>query len=170
MIQFSDLQPQNNDEGITESRFYMWRAVVAMVHADGVVADEEREFVEHYLENVPFSNEQIDILRADLEEAQDIGEMLSKVTDREDQGQFFQFSRLLIWCDGDLDEQEQKILDEYLGQHMKDFDKGDMKDLFRESRRDVEKWREAMEEEISDNRSDDGSGGIQAAFKTMFGE
>lgn len=145
----------------------MWRAVFAMVHADGVVAKEEKEFVEHYLDAVPFSEEQAAVLREDLNTPQDVGEMLSKVTHNEDKGQFFQFSRLLIWCDGDLDAQEQKILDEYLGEHVKSYNNDDMRELFRESRNDVEKWRNAMEEEIEGESE---SGGIKAAFKNMFGD
>lgn len=163
----TQLQSSSGNEGIEESRFYMWRAVFAMVHADGVVAKEEKEFVEHYLDAVAFSDEQAAILREDLKTPQDVGEMLAKVTNAEDRGQFFQFSRLLIWCDGDLDAQEQKILDGYLGDHMKSYDSDDMRELFRESRNDVEKWRTAMEEEIE---GDSDGGGIHAAFKTMFGD
>lgn len=96
-------------EGINESRFYMWRAVFAMAHADNIVTADEKDFMEGYLKNVPFSDEQKETLQNDMIEAQDVHEMFSMVTDLEDQSAFFQFSRELVWCDGDLDRQEEEI-------------------------------------------------------------
>ncbi len=96
-------------EGVSQSRFYMWRAVIAMVHADHVVTIEEKELAESYLDNVPFSEEQLGVLRQDLLHAQGIEGMFSKITDPMDQGEFFGFARLMVWCDGDFDRQEEEI-------------------------------------------------------------
>ena len=43
---------------VSESRFYMWRTLFAVAHADNVVADEEVEFMAHILEDVEFSDHQ----------------------------------------------------------------------------------------------------------------
>lgn len=96
-------------EEISKSRFHMWRAVFAMAHADHVVTDEEKAFMENYLDNVPFSEEQKEVLREDMVTAQDVSEMFFMITEPEDQGQFFQFARELVWCDGDFDAQEEAI-------------------------------------------------------------
>ena len=154
-------------EGVSKSRFYMWRAVFAMVHADGVVLDDEIEFAEHYLDVVPFSNEQKDRLRADLKDAQDLGDMLSRVSDPEDYGQFFQFARMLVWCDGDLDHQEDKILNHYLGRYMNTLDMDKMTEKFHESRKQAMIWRDAMEAEMEENAEN--RVGIGAIFKRFFG-
>lgn len=96
-------------DGISESRFYMWRAVFAMAHADHVITGDERAFMENYLRHVPFSPEQAATLREDMGEAQDVNEMLDMVSEPEDQSAFFQFARELVWCDGDLAKQEEAI-------------------------------------------------------------
>ncbi len=100
-------------EGISESRFYMWRAVFSMAHADHVVTDEERSFMEGYLAQVPFSDAQRSTLEQDMAEAQDVYEMFDMITEPEDRGQFFEFARMMCWSDGDYDAQEEEIK-EYL--------------------------------------------------------
>ena len=62
-------------EGISESRFKMWRAVFAMAHADGLVTDHEKSFMENYLEKVPFSPEQREILREDMRDPELLGDL-----------------------------------------------------------------------------------------------
>ena len=101
------------DKGpVTESQFYMWRAIFAMAHADHVVTNEEKQFMNRVLNEVNFSELQEETLRGDIEEAQDIGEMFVMIESQHDRSRFFYFARMLTWCDGDFDEQEQKILTE----------------------------------------------------------
>lgn len=95
---------------MTESRFFMWRAVFAMAHADRVVTAEEKSFLYKVMADYSFTGEQRHILETDLEHAQDIGKMFDRITDQNDRSKFFQYARALVWCDGDFGEQEQKIM------------------------------------------------------------
>ncbi len=95
---------------MTESRFYMWRAVFAMAHVDHVVTAQEKSFLYKILADHPFTEEQRHILEVDMEHAQDTGKMFERITDQKDRSKFFQYARALVWCDGDFAEQEQKIM------------------------------------------------------------
>ncbi|MAE50583.1 MAG: hypothetical protein CMH27_02105 [Micavibrio sp.] len=95
---------------VTESQFYMWRALFAMSHADNIVTDEEIRFMTEALEDLPFSPEQKNILKEDIFNPQDIVEMYGKISDPTDQAAFFNFARELVWIDGDYGEEEQEIM------------------------------------------------------------
>lgn len=109
-------------EHVNESRFYMWRAIFAMAHADGVVTPEETEFLTEYMTSMPFSDEQRKTLMDDLGRPQDIGDMFSKIEDPADRTRFFFFARMLVWSDGDFDAQERRILDKLKKAHLSDSD------------------------------------------------
>lgn len=98
-----------NAEGVCDSEFYMWRAIFAMAHADHVVTSEERRFMYDALNKVNFSSAQQEVLEDDIENAHDIAELFSMITDQKYRCRFFYFARMLVWCDGDFDAQEQKI-------------------------------------------------------------
>jgi uncharacterized membrane protein YebE (DUF533 family) len=108
---------------MNESRFYMWRAVFALAHADGIVTDKERAFIEGYLDRLPLSDEQKEIIRSDLKEARGVNEMLIGVRDKGDQADFFQFAQMMIWCDGNLAEQEKVITGRLMSEQMNKFNK-----------------------------------------------
>lgn len=134
-------------EGITESRFYMWRAVIALVHADHVVTPEEKELAESYLANVSFSEEQGKTLQEDLLEAQNIEEMFNQITEPSDQGEFFGFARMMVWCDGDYDRQEEEIFERLKNIQMNRINPEELKSTIQESRRffDMERLKENAE-------------------------
>lgn len=98
-------------EALGESRFYMWRAVVAMIHADGVVTPHELAFVHDYMKDLELSEEQKSIIHEDTEQPQLVHEMFGKIQDVQDRKEFFALARALSWCDGDFDAQEAKILE-----------------------------------------------------------
>lgn len=121
----SDMKNASSAQGgVSESRFYMWRAVFALAHADHIVTAEERKYLNAVLAREPFSAEQKKILEQDIEHAQDIAEMYVRIDDQNDRSQFFYHARLLVWCDGDFDEQEQKIIMRLKHNHVRtvDFD------------------------------------------------
>ena len=95
---------------LTDSRFHMWRAIFALAHADGHVTDAERRFMQIYLSRLPVSPEQQKILADDIETRHEVSLMFSKVTAEKDVEDFFNFARLLVWCDGNFDEQERQIM------------------------------------------------------------
>ncbi|MCB1591434.1 MAG: TerB family tellurite resistance protein [Alphaproteobacteria bacterium] len=96
---------------ISDSRFHMWRAVFAMAHADGKITPEEIEFVDHYLEKIPFSPAQKSILKDDLETPKKVGDMLHGVVDAVDRTDFFQFATMMAWSDGEYHVREQEIVE-----------------------------------------------------------
>ncbi len=131
-------------DSISESRLYMWRAVIAIVHADHVVTPEEKELAESYLANVPFSEDQKTILQEDLLEAQNIEEMFNQITEPVDQAEFFGFARLMVWCDGDYDRQEEEIFSRLKDIQMSRIDPEALKNMIVESRKafDLERLKE----------------------------
>lgn len=138
---------------VSESRFSMWRAVFAMVHADHVVTDEERDFMENYLEQVAFSDEQRKTLREDMSTAQNVDDMFDLITDPEDQGQFFQFARMLVWSDGDFDEQEKLIKERLMARQLDKFDMDKIRKDLQESRELAKMQREQDEEQFAQDAS-----------------
>jgi hypothetical protein len=107
---------------ITESEFYMWRSVFAIAHADDMISDMELEFMQDILDKYPFSDFQRDILKNDIREKQDIMSMFTLVSEQEHRSQFFYFARMLCWCDGDFDEQEQEIMTILKKSHIENLD------------------------------------------------
>lgn len=95
---------------ISDSRFNMWRAVVALTHADDVVMPEEKEFIRRFYNTVPFTNEQKHQLEAELRKPQDITEIFTKITDHRDRAELIYFARMMFWSDGDYALQEAEIL------------------------------------------------------------
>lgn len=96
--------------GISESRLSMWRAVIAMVHADGVVTPHEMAFVQNGIRNIGLSEAQMQVIGEDLQTPQDSYEMYSQITHPQDKHDYFALARAVSWCDGDLDKQEKLIL------------------------------------------------------------
>ena len=99
------------EQQVNESRFHIWRGVVAMAHADGVVTPHEMSFINDYVTDMPFSKNQRDILSDDLRTPKDIHEIFAKIETSQDKKDFFALARALSWCDGDYDAQEKYIIE-----------------------------------------------------------
>lgn len=95
---------------ITESQFFMWRAVFALAHADDVVTNEELRFMAETLEDIPFSNAQKTVLHNDAKEEQSVEAMFKRVTDPVDQAEFFRIASQIVHIDGDFGEEEQEVM------------------------------------------------------------
>ena len=96
---------------ISDSRFNMWRAVTAMVHADSVVRPHEVNFIVENIRKLPLSDEQIEILSDDLQTPRDIEVSFREITAPRDREDFFHLARAIAWSDGDFDDREQALLD-----------------------------------------------------------
>ncbi len=105
-------------EHVTESRFNMWRAVVAMVHADGVVTPHELTFINNHIRDINLSEGQRGVLGEDLQTPQDAYGMFAKIKEQQDKRDFFALARALSWCDGDFDNQEKLIIKHLEKSHM----------------------------------------------------
>lgn len=103
-------EEKNISNGVSESHFYMWRAVFALAHVDNKVDEQEVRFMAEAMEDVGFSDAQRIILNSDMHEARDVEEMFSRVSDKKDQSKFFNLARELAWVDGDFGKREQEIM------------------------------------------------------------
>lgn len=153
---------------ITDSRFHMWRAVIALAHADNRIDDQEREFADNYLVHVPFSDEQKVMLRRDLDKAQDVQAMFNKITDRADQAEFFEFARMIVWCDGNLDEQEDKIFEYVKDAQMFTLNEAEMRKIVRETRESGKAQRAAEDAQFEADA--DKLLGFRAVIRRGFGK
>ncbi|PCI56146.1 MAG: hypothetical protein COB36_05025 [Alphaproteobacteria bacterium] len=114
----------NNDfkSEVSDSRFYMWRTLFSVAHADNVVTDEEIAFMAHILEDIDFSDEQTTILKDDITHPKNVEDMFRGMTDQNDRKEFFSFARDLVWVDGDFGTQEQNVMVKLLQSHFEDID------------------------------------------------
>lgn len=137
------------NQSLSESRFYMWRAVFAIAHTDGRVTPEEITFARNYLQNVPFLPEQKEALLNDLSEPQDVRDLLDQVTDPSDQADFFQFAMMLGWSDGEASASEQKLIDRLNAQQMSRFNRDDIARKIKDSRKAAILRRAVEDEEFA---------------------
>ena len=117
-------------EYLSDSRFNMWRAVVAMAHADGVVTPHELSFINDHLKVMNLSEGQLKTVAQDLSVPQDTYDMFARIEEPQDKKDFFALARALSWCDGDFAKQEQHIIQCLEESHVDD----ETRDLLNETR------------------------------------
>jgi uncharacterized membrane protein YebE (DUF533 family) len=103
---------------LNKSRFAMWRAVVAMMHADSIVKPHEINFVLNKMKELPLSDPQRETLMADIDNPTSVEDMYYRITLEEDKEDFFHLARALAWADGDFDVMEEKALNRLSGHHI----------------------------------------------------
>ena len=110
------VQPQVSGQPVSNSTFYMWRVIIAIAHADGIVQAEERAYIERIIANMDrafgLSDEQKNTFQSDLDNPnmQNIGELMSHINEPSVRGQVIYFAGLLVRADGSLDPREDEIL------------------------------------------------------------
>ena len=109
---------------INDSKFNMWRAIVALINADGYKHPDEKKFLIETFAKLPFSESQRKILEQDMSAKNSVDEFYKGITQPGDRSQFIYFARLLFWSDGDFHHQEKEILQCFRQQTM---DKADFK-------------------------------------------
>jgi len=102
---------------VTESQFYMWRAVFAMAHADDVIEPSEAEMMSAVIWDFDFSEEQRTILEKDIVHKQDVMDMFRLIPDEKDRLNFFEFAYQMAKVDGVFSEAEQNILTQIQRRH-----------------------------------------------------
>ncbi len=99
---------------ITDSMFNMWRAIIVMAHADGVIHEKEQEFFDKVFANMARSYDltpaHMDTFAKDLKVAQPIEALLPKITDPELRSLLLYFSQVVAWIDGHLSPDESELL------------------------------------------------------------
>lgn len=104
---------------INQSKFYMWRTLFALVHADNVVTDEEISFMAQALEDIDFTYDQTEALKDDALNAKDIEEMFNGITDYDDRMQFFSLARDVVVVDGNFCSDEQSVMTKLFKENIK---------------------------------------------------
>ncbi|MBI1259931.1 MAG: hypothetical protein GC204_20885 [Chloroflexi bacterium] len=101
-------------EDFNSSKFYMWRCVVAMAHADGLVQQEESDYLTTLFKNMReragLPEDHYETLLDDLKHPQDMMELLPYINDPQYRSQVIYFARLLAHKDGKLDPSEEDLL------------------------------------------------------------
>lgn len=113
--------------GLKESRFNMWRAVVAMMHADDVVKPHEINFILENTKGLPLSETQRLVIAEDIRAKFSIDDVFHKITDPIDKQDFFHLARAMAWADGDLSDTEDDLLKRLEGLHLDDSEEGIMR-------------------------------------------
>lgn len=103
-----------NDDFFAPSRYYAWRCITAMAHADGLVQPEEKAYLLGIFDNMRDRANMpagyYETLVDDLETPQDALEMLTHVNDPIYRSQVVYFARLLCYKDGVLAPSEEEML------------------------------------------------------------
>jgi hypothetical protein len=99
---------------INDSFFHMWRGVIIMAHADGIIHEKEREFFESLFEKMAetyaLTPGHLQVFAADLETAQDVETVLPHITDLEHRSLLLFFCQAVAWIDGNLNPDEAELL------------------------------------------------------------
>ena len=95
---------------LTDSKFHMWRTLFALAHADLIITQEERIFMQGALKSLDLSVEQRTTLESDASRKQDAVEMFNGITEEDDFREFFHIAYDLVWIDGDHNVDEERTL------------------------------------------------------------
>lgn len=105
-------QENIEEEHVTTSKFYMFRCMIVMAHADGVFCEQERAYMYSIMNHtrVPLSDEQYSTLEDDMENPKAIEDLLPYINDPKYRGQLVYFARLMAAKDGNIDPDEEALL------------------------------------------------------------
>lgn len=108
MSKQQDQSDSHQSEGLNLSHFSMWRAVVALVHVDGKVTDEEKAVIHRMTANLNLSTAQRITLDQDLEHGIVLEKVLDHITDHRDFSQLVKTAKSIFMADHEFDESEQE--------------------------------------------------------------
>lgn len=101
-------------EPVSHSMFYMWRCVIVIAHADGMVHADELAYLRRIFANMDrahgLTDEQKSLLEDDLIHPKRIHDLLPQINDPYYRSQLIYFGGLLAWSDGHLHPNEEAIL------------------------------------------------------------
>ena len=103
-----------NDDSASDELFIVWRCIIAMAHADGVINDKEFKFIRRYINNFRFSTEQKEILQNDFILAPEVSSLLNLITDISHKRRLIQMAERVALSDGFLSNEETALLKEYI--------------------------------------------------------
>jgi hypothetical protein len=91
---------------LTESKFNMWRACIAILVIDNKLDSKEKDWFEAKLKHIPFNDEQLSRLHNDLVDKVSFLEIIPAITDKRDRAFLLHQIRVLGHIDGRFDESE----------------------------------------------------------------
>lgn len=153
------------DEGLPESKFYMWRTLFAVAHADNILTDEEVRFMSEALTDLSLSPAQRETLMQDIYQPKDIVEMFENISEAQDQAKFFAFARKLVWVDGDYGPEEQEIMLKLKEIHLKNFD---LEDIMDEVELELDEEEQELFIDISRKVPQERARGLFSLFHKLF--
>ena len=148
------------------NKFYMWRCVVAMAHADSLIHPKEREWLEKIFDRLGLSEDQRETLERDLTVPQDVSDMLRHINDPSYRSQVVYFARLLAWKDGELHPEEETLLRKLHADVLGGIDLDGVKTQVREN---VSNAMILHELEVDSFRPDEGLSGLLDRFLLWLG-
>ena len=115
ILPLSSAQKASYNLSMVENRdsfISMWRALVALTGVDGIVSQEESDFIGNAINNKRlFSDEERNLLFMDMQSPQDPMPLIDKITSPGHISQIHHLANLLFHADG-MDAKEKKYLDE----------------------------------------------------------
>lgn len=157
-------------EPVSHSMLVMWRCIICMAHADGVVTPPEREYLTRIFTNMErrrgLTAEQKAILFDDLANAKDVGSLLPQINDPVYRSQLIDFARILAYKDGNLHPDESVLLSKL---HASVMGQVDMDAVRRHVHIAVKAQIQEHDLKVSQNRPQfDEAWGISAFFDNML--
>jgi uncharacterized membrane protein YebE (DUF533 family) len=108
------------------SMYYMWRAVIALAHADGLVQEAEREYITRITGNMArvyeLTQDQVAGWKKGLDTPESINDLLRYINDPQYRSQLIYFGARLAWSDGTLAPSEDAILKKLRADQMASLD------------------------------------------------
>ena len=94
---------------VSESKFNMWRACVAIIHADGKVDPAEQKWFNERIDFGGFSEEQRSALKEDMQTGVSFSDVIGKVTEKKDRAFLLSQVRVISNLDHDFSDVEKNI-------------------------------------------------------------
>lgn len=118
-------------ETVSTSMFYMWRCVICIAHADGMIHADELTYLRRIFGNMDraygLSDEQKEILEDDLHKEKRIADLLPYINDPYFRSQLIYFGGLLAHADGDLHPSEETLLKKLRADQLASLDMGQIR-------------------------------------------
>lgn len=135
----------------------MWRCIITMAHADGMIHDEERKYFNKIFNNMReragLSAENLALLVSDLSNPQDPFEMLKYINEPQYRSQVIYFARLLAYKDGELHPSEDALLQKL---HAQVIEGVNLEDIKKEVQSNIAEDLKIHDQNIDDIRPDVG--------------
>ena len=101
-------------EAFNESKFAMWRCIIGMAHADGILHEDEQAYLTKMFDNMRdragMPADMHDTLVDDLHNPKDVEPFMGQIVDPAFRSQLVYFARLLAYKDGEKHPDEAQLL------------------------------------------------------------